>query len=148
MPRNYLLGMFLVAILVSDPGHVLMQCTDKYCFDFSISLKYNICSTFSAKIQAISQSKSKTEIRASITSDSAVQNAHWVTEDCGYWVSVYCCLLVTMVIIKISIFVYVVWQQILKGQLFYILAKLVGWDWFLPTERRGGFLFWPWTIFL
>ncbi len=48
MPRNYLLGMFLVTILVSDPGHVLMQCTEKYCFDFSISLKYNLCSTFSA----------------------------------------------------------------------------------------------------
>ncbi len=35
----------------------------------------------------IQRSKSKTEIRASITSDSAIQNALWVTEDCGYWES-------------------------------------------------------------
>ncbi len=48
MPRNYLLGTFLVAILGSDPGHVFMQYTDKYCFDFPIALKYNICSSFSS----------------------------------------------------------------------------------------------------
>ncbi len=73
MPRNYLLSKFLVAILVSDPGHVLMQCTDKYCFDFSISLKYNICSTFSAS----NKHKMFAKLKISSNSEIKVKNGYY-----------------------------------------------------------------------
>ncbi len=79
----YLPGKFLNAIFRVRSGPCFNAHAQVNCFDFSISSKVNMFSTFSNFKQFRNQS-SKTEVVIDIWSNSSVQNAQWVR---GLWVA-------------------------------------------------------------